>query len=98
MTYKRGKKAEKKPRPAICEEMQAVTVQRREALQPSGKFCMESVTKQGIVQGAREGKLLPSEQRELWFYLRNRKVCVVCQVQNLHRDDRNVIGEKQHEA
>lgn len=35
MTYKRGKKAEKKPRPAICEEIRAVTVQRREALQPS---------------------------------------------------------------
>lgn len=59
---------------------------------------MESVVKQGIVQGAREGKLLPLEQRESWSYLKNRKVCVVCQVQNLHRDDRNVIGEKQHEA
>lgn len=59
---------------------------------------MESVVKQGIVQGAREGKLLPLEQRESWSYLKNRKVCVVCQVQKLHRDDRNVIGEKQHEA
>lgn len=77
MTYKRGKKAEKKPRPAICEEIRAVTVQRREALQPSGKFCMESVAKQGIVQGAREGKLLPSEQRELWSYLKKERY-VLC--------------------